>query len=350
MVLLAVVAVGVALAAGFGPRSLNAVVLPSAVALVAAVAQVYRVDPPRVSRETPAPGFPGDSGTVTLRLDAARTYPATVTDALPSGLDGSVERSPAARRARSGDGATLDAVVGGDPVSYEVRYRARGEHELGPLSVVATDLLGLARREVVAAGTDSVLVYPPVRRLSKSATRELAALFDPEPAARRDEFDHLREYARGDSLRDVHWKSSAKRGDLIVKEYLAETDAESVHLSAGGARAAADRMAEAAATLAVALVRAGVPVTLSTPSGVVEAGPGDEKRPLEHLARAAGGPVPDESADVVVRASASETFVRLGDREATFERLVDDASPTGDDDAPPDGNGDGDAANAEVAA
>lgn len=309
LALLAVVASGVVLAAAFGPRSLNALVLPAVVALAAAVLQVYRADPPRVERETPADDFPGTTAAVTLSLDAERSYPAAVTDSLPAGLDGA---------------ATANVVVGGAPVSYEVTYRARGEHEIGPLSLVARDVLGLAKREMTASGTDSVLVYPPVRRLARDATRDLTSLHDPEPANRREEFDHLREYARGDSLRDVHWKSSAKRSDLVVKEYVPESDddTESVRISAGGVRAAADEMAEAAATLSVRLLREGVPVALSTPSGAVEAEPGDERALLEHLARAEGGRVPDESADVVVRADETGTTVRIGGTETTFESLV----------------------------
>ncbi|RDI72164.1 DUF58 domain-containing protein [Halopelagius longus] len=309
--LLVVVASGVVLAAVFGPRALNALVLPAVVALAAAVVQVYRADPPRVERRTPAADFPDTAGTVTLSLESERSYPATVTDDLPAALDGD---------------ATLDVVVGGAPASYEVTYRKRGEHEIGPLSLVSRDVLGLAKRELVAEGTDSVLVYPPVRQLTRSATQDLSSLNDPEPSNRRDEFDHLREYARGDSLRDVHWKSSAKRNDLIVKEYVPESDAESVLLSAGGVRSAGDRMAEAAATLSVSLVRNGVPVTLSTPSGVVEAPAGDERSLLEHLARAESGRVPDESADVVVRADESNTTVRVGDEETTFESLVGDGA------------------------
>jgi uncharacterized protein (DUF58 family) len=306
---LAVVVAGVALAAQFGPRSLNAIVLPAAVALVAALVQVYRAAPPSVERTVPANGFPGETNGVTLHLDADTSYLATVTDSLPYGVEGD---------------ARVDAVVGGDPVSYDVTYRTRGEHELGPVSVVAYDVLGLAKRELVGRGTDAVLVYPNVQQLTKSATQSLWSLHDPEWSSRRDEFDRLREYTHGDSLRDVHWKSSAKREGLVVKEFVAETDAESLHVSAGGARTAADEMADAAATVAVALSNGGIPVTLSTPSGAVDADPGAEDPLLEHLARASGGPVPDAAADVVVRASETATTIRLGDVETTFEELVRD--------------------------
>jgi uncharacterized protein (DUF58 family) len=304
----AVAGLAVVLSVVFGPRALNAVVLPAVVALAAAALQVRRADAPRVDRSLPKDDFPGATGTVTLSLDADRSYPATVRDTLPYGVEGDAE---------------CETLVGGDPVSYEVTYRTRGEHELGPVSVVATDVLGLAERELVAPGADSVLVFPRVRRLSTGARHDLWSLYDAAVSPRREEFDRLREYVRGDSLRDVHWKSSAKREDLIVKEFVAETDASSVHVSAGGARQAADSMAEAAATLCLTFVTSGIPVTLSTPSGVVESAAGDDRPLLEHLARADGGAVPDESADIVVRASQATTRVRFGDREAAFEDLVE---------------------------
>jgi uncharacterized protein (DUF58 family) len=318
-VVFGLVLLGVGLAATFGARALNAVVLPAAVALVAAVVQVWRADAPRVTRQTPPDGFPGESGDVTLTLDAGRSYPATVTDELPYGVEGD---------------ARVDTVVGdGRPVGYEVTYRQRGEHELGPAVVVARDILGLAERELVTDGTDAVLVFPSVRPLSGAAHADLYRLYAPEVTTRREEFDGLREYVRGDSLRDVHWKSSAKREDLIVKEFVAEADAESVSVSVGGSRGAADAMAEAGATLAVALVAAGIPVRLSTPSGVVEAGAGDRRPLLKHLARVEGGRVPDDTADVVVEASEAAVTVWLPDRQTTFEALVRDGQssrPPGD--------------------
>ncbi|MDS0294025.1 DUF58 domain-containing protein [Halogeometricum luteum] len=314
----AVVAVGFALGLRFGPRALNALVLPTGVALAAALLQVRLAATPTVERTLPADGFPDETGEVTLSFDVDRPYPARVVDSLPPGVDGDAE---------------ADALVGGDPVSYEVTYRSRGEHRLGPVAVVATDVLGLAERELVASGTDAVLVFPRVRRLSSGARNDLWALHDAEFSSRREEFDRLREYVRGDSLRDVHWKSSAKRGDLIVKEFVAESDASAIRIAAGGARGADDEMAEAAATLCLAFVRSGVPVTLSTPSGVVEAAAGDDAPLLGHLARAEAGPVPDEGADVVVRANESATHVRFGDTETTFDRLVvDESAPSVDPD------------------
>ena len=98
-----VVAVGVsgtAMAALFGARALNAVVFPCVVALVAALVQVRRIDPPRVDRTLPKNGFPGDSGEVTLRFETDAPFTATVEDALPSSVDGgaAVDQAPLRQR------------------------------------------------------------------------------------------------------------------------------------------------------------------------------------------------------------------------------------------------------------
>lgn len=302
---LGVAVVGMAMATAFEPRSLNAVVFPLVVGVVAGLAQVWMMDAPQVRRRMPAAGFPGDERRVTLEFETDAPFAATVRDRLPAGIDGE---------------ATAETGVGTEPVTYDVRYADRGEHAVGPVSVVGRDVLGLARRTFTCGTTDAVVVYPRLYRLGGAVQRELRTLFDPDRAADRDEFDRLREYARGDSRRDIHWKSSAKRGDLMVAEYAADAN-QRVTMSAGGAAGRGDEMAEAAASLATALLDIDIPVRLSTPSGVVEATPGDRTRLLEHLARAGDGPPPDPGADVVVDASTEATAIRFGGRETTFDRL-----------------------------
>ncbi|WP_162562561.1 hypothetical protein [Salinigranum rubrum] len=79
---------GTLMAAWFGARSLNAVVFPCLVALVAAVVQVRRTGVPTVDRTLPPNGFPGDSGEVTLRFETDAPFTAVVRDALPPSLSG----------------------------------------------------------------------------------------------------------------------------------------------------------------------------------------------------------------------------------------------------------------------
>jgi len=78
---------------------------------------------------------------------------------------------------------------------------------------------------LAAAGPEGVLVCPEYREL------ERLGLFDQRPAVETSaarlgapgEFVGVRDYRPGDAGRNVHWRSSARAGRLIVKEFAAET-------------------------------------------------------------------------------------------------------------------------------
>jgi uncharacterized protein (DUF58 family) len=303
LALLAVAVGGVAMSVTFGARSLDALVLPALVALVAAGVQLYLLDPPRAERTPPPPSDPGSTGTVGLSFRTDTPVTAVVRDHVPPGVDADAE-------------ATV--LVGGDPFEYAVTYRERGEHALGPATVSARDVFGLARRTFVTEGRDAVLVYPRVFYPSTAVSERLRGLAAPDEGAERGAFDHLREYARGDSLRDVHWKSSAKREDLVVQEFADDGDRRTVTMAAGAAPGRADAMAEAAATVGYALLDEGVAVSLTTPAGQRFLTPGDTDRLLAHLARVDDGDIGVE-ADVTVRADADAVLVRVDGTARPFD-------------------------------
>ncbi|WP_416840269.1 DUF58 domain-containing protein [Haloferax sp. DFSO52] len=305
-VAVAVVFVGVANAVAFGPRALNAVVVPVAVALAVGALQVWRLSPPRAVRNPPDDGFPGETHTVSVDIDAPRAFQATVSDALTGGLDGD---------------STVDAVVGDGSISYDVTYRARGPATIGPVTVVAHDLLGLFSQTFTVGDRMEVLVFPQVGSLTTTANRTLSALSDQRTTSHRGEFDRLREYTTGDPLRDIHWKSSAKSGELVVKTYTNHANADAVAVSVGCVDGQEDDVAEAAATLSWSLLDTGIPVRLSSPVGVTDATPDERRRILAHLSRLESGAVPDVDSDVVVRGDAGQTYVTFAGQETTFDLL-----------------------------
>jgi len=321
--LVVVVVAGVAMAGLYGPRALNAVVVPSLVALAAGALVVRRTASPDVERVAPDDGFVGEDHTVELRLSADRPYTARVHDAVDDGLDP--------------DGNDVVATVGGDPVEYGVNYARRGEHTVGPLTVTARDVLGVAERSFTFHTETTLLVYPTVHDLRGPARTALNGLPQFELTNMRGEFDSLREYRRGDALRDVDWKSSAKHpdGEFIVKEYVDEDDLGSVVVvaEADGDPAAADAMAEAAASVAAFLLGAGLTVGVNAPEGVVDpaGGRSQRRRVLELLARTGPGSVPDgerAAADVAVTGHADGTATVTVDGEPVpFETP---AEPGGD--------------------
>ena len=86
---------------------------------------------------------------------------------------------------------------------------------------------------------------------------------------------------------------------------------------------AADSLARATASLALALLDDGVPVDVRLPGGRVSAAPGDRGRRevLELAALTGPGAVTDDEADVTVVADADGARFRTGDRSESFADL-----------------------------
>lgn len=106
---------------------------------------------------------------------------------------------------------------------YEVLCRRRGVFQVGPAEVVVVDPFSLSERRSNAGGIDRLVVYPRVERLTgfpavrglDPTVQSTRPTFSPQGG---EDFFTLREYQQGDDLRKVHWPSSAKRDDLMIKQ------------------------------------------------------------------------------------------------------------------------------------
>ena len=292
----------------FGERALNAIAAPTLVALVAGVVQVLGASDPEVERRPLRPGFPGESRTVALDVEGGSTV-VDVSDAVGDGLDAEGnERSVAPP-------ATME---------YDLQYRRRGEHTLGPTTVRVRDVLGLFERTVTLDTETSVVVYPEVYSLGGGGNLStiLAETLSPE----REEFDALREYAPGDSLRDVDWKATAKRpDDLMVTEFAGREAEGSITIAASATPRAIDQAAAATASIAVELRDAGVDVDVYAPDGDISTTDrqADQGAVLALLARTGHGQVDEDiwaSADVNVAGSDRDVTVTVGGQTSSFRQ------------------------------
>ncbi|MEZ6065364.1 MAG: DUF58 domain-containing protein [Planctomycetaceae bacterium] len=108
---------------------------------------------------------------------------------------------------------------------YQLRLEQRGIYRLGPVQINTRFPLGLVERGVVIDLGDQILVYPRLGVLGSDwqtrlqAAARLAMHKQPQGGSQDDEFHKLREYRRGDDLRSIHWKTSARRGELMVREF-----------------------------------------------------------------------------------------------------------------------------------
>ena len=106
---------------------------------------------------------------------------------------------------------------------YRVRCRQRGLYHLGPARIESGDLFGFYSSQLTASGQDYVLVYPkvvPLPELGLPVARPLGEvgggirLFE-DPSRPSG----IRDYQRGDPLKIIDWKASAKSQKLQVRTF-----------------------------------------------------------------------------------------------------------------------------------
>ncbi|UJP38763.1 DUF58 domain-containing protein [Cellulomonas palmilytica] len=104
-------------------------------------------------------------------------------------------------------------------VSYGVQTARRGRWPLGPLVVTRTDLFGTVASTTTLGEQAEVTVWPAVVPLPAPSDVLVGEPDRVALGARSPSTDDasLRDYREGDDLRRVHWRSSARRGELLVR-------------------------------------------------------------------------------------------------------------------------------------
>ncbi len=186
------------------------VILPLVSALIARRSQYRlscsrRLDPPRV----PA----GQLTVVTARVENVarlRTGVLLAEDVIPYSL-GSRPRF------------VLDEIEPGGhrEISYQIRSDTRGKFTIGPLRVRVADAFGLVEISRAFSTTSTLVVTPRIFALPRTTAssswlgegdggmRTISAIGEDDAAPRL--------YQDGDGLRRVHWKSTARYGELMVR-------------------------------------------------------------------------------------------------------------------------------------
>ncbi|HEU5035989.1 MAG TPA: DUF58 domain-containing protein [Nocardioides sp.] len=164
-------------------------------------------------------------------------------------------------------------------VTYQVRSDVRGHFEIGPMTVRVTDPFGLVelgrafRTTVPLTVTPRTVVLPqiPLGGAWTGSGDNRPRAF----ASGSAEDVTVREYRRGDDLRRVHWRSSAKVGELMVRREeqpwqsratLFLDNRSSAHRGHGIA-SSLEAAVSAAASIAVHLTHRGFAVRLVTATG-----------------------------------------------------------------------------------
>lgn len=104
---------------------------------------------------------------------------------------------------------------------YRLHASQRGVFAVGPTRLLLRDPFGLAARRILLDNEEKVVVYPPVWRLPPGlplGSALTATSGRTRPAPTGEELAGVREYVRGDDLRQVHWRTTARRGELFVRQ------------------------------------------------------------------------------------------------------------------------------------
>lgn len=170
----------------------------------------------------------------------------------------------------------------------------RGRYVFDPVRLSIEDPFGLARVELVKGEQEALVVYPQLVDLSSlfseggSHAQDGRRLLMQRPTGY--ELHSVREHMQGESLRAVHWPSTARRGRLMVKELEDAPRDEVVVLLDGTDSSTFDLGVRAAGSILRTHVRRGRRCALVINSSARPAhtvtSPGDWHRALELLASA----------------------------------------------------------------
>jgi uncharacterized protein (DUF58 family) len=149
-----------------------------------------------------------------------------------------------------------------------VRELRRGPVGATAWQIASSDPLGIFRSRHFCADTEVALVLPRFTSLvARPQTRELEASLAAPRAGSGTELFGVREYRPGDALRRIHWRSSARHGELVVREY-EPPGAQTLGIfcdPSPASREVADQVARIAASEAWDCIREGGRVLLWAP-------------------------------------------------------------------------------------
>jgi uncharacterized protein (DUF58 family) len=108
--------------------------------------------------------------------------------------------------------------------TYEARLPRRGRYVLGPLRATTRFPLGLVRHTALFQADQTLLVLPRQGRLTdrwrqRQEVAHGSHSSQQRPGSMHGDFHSLRPYRSGDSRHLIHWRTSARQGQLMVRQF-----------------------------------------------------------------------------------------------------------------------------------
>ncbi len=111
---------------------------------------------------------------------------------------------------------------------YKLRPFTRGEYAFGRIIIYVSSLLGFLKRRHNIEAAETVPVYPSFLQMRKYELLSQTTIQAEQGNKRMRkighsmEFEQIKEYVRGDDVRSVNWKATARKGSLMVNNYTDE--------------------------------------------------------------------------------------------------------------------------------
>lgn len=229
-------------------------------------------------------------------------------------------------------------------IRHQLPTDRRGVFDVGPLLVPRGDPIGLVRRGAVGDEVGSLVVHPSTHVIVPFVARrrrDLEGAPSGEAATGGVTFANLREYVPGDDVRLVHWKSSARVDELLVRHNIdVHRPRTCVILDTKASLYSGDAFEDAirvAGSLVIAATRRRFPYFLRTTDGATIQDPAPMLSVLDFLAATETNPEPPAnlgatafeasrgnpglSCAVVTGRAAVEDLQSLGPLRARFEQM-----------------------------
>ena len=112
--------------------------------------------------------------------------------------------------------------------TYTLSPLARGDYDFGDLFVRVRGRLGMIQRQRQIQASQRVKVYPNMKEaqrfnlLARRGRLQQVGIRKARLQGAGREFESLRDYQPDDELRRIDWKATARRGDLVSRQYEVE--------------------------------------------------------------------------------------------------------------------------------
>jgi uncharacterized protein (DUF58 family) len=184
----------------------------------------------RVARRGTSYAFAGGPLTLDYALDNDRRWTAALAMVVQDGL------APVDRSVPGASGVAPRVFFPRVPAGERARIRwegacpARGRYKFGAMELATRSPFGLLERRLTVEAPGALIVYPEVGQLSRRWQLRQREATETRRGQRHDrssqqqEYHGLRDYRSGDSPRWIHWRTTARLGKPMVKEFEQQHD------------------------------------------------------------------------------------------------------------------------------